>query len=141
MPLTLGARRHEVRSDTFYVATGARTSRYDTRATTPAAAILFKATENVSLYANYIEGLSKGQTAPVTAANAGELFAPYKTKQKEAGIKVDFGDFTHTLSVFRDHAAEQLHQSRHQRVFASAANSATGAWNGASSANRCAACA
>ena len=98
--LTLGARRQEVRSDTFNVATGARTSRYDASATTPAAAILFKATDNVSLYANYIEGLSKGQTAPVTAANAGELFAPYKTKQKEAGIKVDFGDFTHTLSVF-----------------------------------------
>ncbi|PEQ15008.1 TonB-dependent siderophore receptor, partial [Piscirickettsia salmonis] len=97
--LTLGARRQNVNTRSYSPA-GDATNRYDQSATTPAAAILFKATDNVSLYANYIEGLSKGQTAPVTAANAGELFAPYKTKQKEAGIKVDFGDFTHTLSVF-----------------------------------------
>jgi hypothetical protein len=52
------------------------------------------------VYANYIEGLSKGQTAPATAANAGELFAPYKTKQKEIGLKIDLGEFTHTFSLF-----------------------------------------
>src|SRR5690606_274581 len=42
----------------------------------------------------------KGQSAPATAANAGELFAPFKTKQKEIGLKVDLGDFTHTLALF-----------------------------------------
>lgn len=98
--LTLGARRQEVRTDSFSVATGARTSRYDAHATTPAAALLVKATDNISVYANYIEGLSKGQSAPATAANAGELFAPFKTKQKEIGLKVDLGDFTHTLALF-----------------------------------------
>lgn len=98
--LTLGARRQEVRTDSFSVTTGARTSRYDASATSPAAALLVKATDNISVYANYIEGLSKGQAAPATAANAGELFAPYKTKQKEIGLKVDLGDFTHTLALF-----------------------------------------
>jgi len=98
--LTLGVRRQTVRTDNFNVTTGALASRYDAGATSPAAALLLKATDHVSLYANYIEGLSKGQTAPMTAANAGELFAPYKTKQKEVGVKVDFGDFTHTLSLF-----------------------------------------
>lgn len=98
--LTLGARRQEVRTDSYSVTTGARTSRYDASATTPAAALLIKATDNISVYANYIEGLSKGQTAPVTAANAGQLFAPYKTKQTEVGVKVDLGDFTHTVSLF-----------------------------------------
>ena len=98
--LTLGVRRQEVRSDTLNPTTGALTGRYDAGANSPAAALLIRATDNVSFYANYIEGLSKGQTAPITAANAGQLFPPYKTKQKEVGLKVDLGDFTHTLALF-----------------------------------------
>ncbi|KMN05720.1 TonB-dependent receptor [Pseudomonas helleri] len=98
--LTLGVRRQQVLTDTFSVSTGARTGRYDEAATTPAAALLIKVTDNVSVYANYIEGLSKGATAPMTAANAGDVFAPYKSKQKEVGLKLDLGDFTHTLSLY-----------------------------------------
>jgi iron complex outermembrane receptor protein len=98
--LTLGLRRQQVLSDTFNVATGARTSRYDQGATTPAAALLVKASERVSVYANYIEGLSQGATAPMTAANAGEVFAPYKSRQKELGLKLDLGDFAHTFSLY-----------------------------------------
>ncbi|WP_068588030.1 TonB-dependent siderophore receptor, partial [Pseudomonas sp. BIOMIG1BDMA] len=100
LQLTLGVRRQEVLSDTFSVSTGKRTSRYDESATTPAAAVLFKATDDLSLYANYIEGLSKGGMAPLTAANAGAIFAPYKTKQKEVGLKLDLGSFTHTLALY-----------------------------------------
>ncbi|WP_409298661.1 TonB-dependent receptor [Pseudomonas sp. KCJK8993] len=100
LQLTLGVRRQEVLSDTFSVSTGKRTSRYDESATTPAAAVLFKATDDLSLYANYIEGLSKGGTAPLTAANAGAIFAPYKTKQKEVGLKLDLGSFSHTLALY-----------------------------------------
>jgi len=98
--LTLGVRRQQVLTDTFSVSTGARTGRYDEAATTPAAALLIKVTDNISVYANYIEGLSKGATAPMTAANAGDVFAPYKSKQKEVGLKLDLGDFTHTLSLY-----------------------------------------
>ncbi|MFY1983890.1 TonB-dependent receptor [Achromobacter xylosoxidans] len=98
--LTLGARHQQVVADSYNVATGARTSRYDESAITPAAAILFKATDSLSIYANYIEGLSQGATAPISAANAGEVFAPYKSKQKEVGLKLDLGDFAHTLSLY-----------------------------------------
>lgn len=98
--LTLGVRRQQVLSDTFSTQTGSRTGRYDEGATTPAAALLVKLSDDVSVYANYIEGLSKGATAPMTAANAGEVFAPYKSKQKEVGLKVDLGSFTHTLSLY-----------------------------------------
>lgn len=98
--LTLGVRQQNVLSEAFNIVTGSRTSRYDESATTPGAAILFKATEHISLYANYIEGLSQGSTAPYTAANAGEVFAPFKTKQKELGVKVDLGKFSNTLSLF-----------------------------------------
>lgn len=99
--LTLGVRRQEVVTDTFNVKTGARNKPgYDTHATTPAGAILFKLTDELSLYANYIEGLSKGTAAPITAANFGEVFAPYKTKQKEIGLKLDLGTFSHALALY-----------------------------------------
>ncbi|WP_329855860.1 TonB-dependent siderophore receptor [Stenotrophomonas muris] len=98
--LTLGVRRQQVISESFNVATGARTSRYDESATTPAAALLLKATDTISLYANYIEGLSQGATAPMTAANAGDVFAPFRTRQKELGLKLDLGSFAHTFSVY-----------------------------------------
>lgn len=99
--LTLGVRRQEVRTDTFNVTTGARSARYDAGATSPAVALLVKATNNISVYGNYIQGLSKGQTAPLTSANAGELFPPYKTEQMEFGVKFDFGEFANTLSVYQ----------------------------------------
>lgn len=101
LQVTLGVRRQQVVSDTFSVATGARTSRYDESATTPAAALLLKFSSTVAGYANYIEGLSQGATAPMTAANAGDVFAPYKTRQKELGLKVDLGRFAHTFSLFQ----------------------------------------
>ena len=122
------------------IKTGDRTSRYDESATTPAAAILVKVTDRVSVYANYIEGLSQGATAPMTAANAGDVFAPYKTKQKEIGLKLDLGDFAHTVSLY-EISAPTATPIRTPTSFHLAANSATVAWNGASSARRGPACA
>lgn len=99
--LTLGVRRQEVRTDSFNGTTGVRSGeRYEESATSPAVAILIKASEQISLYGNYIEGLSQGSMAPNTAENAGEVFAPYKTKQREVGIKFDLGEFAHTLGVY-----------------------------------------
>ncbi|MGO1328761.1 MAG: TonB-dependent receptor [Idiomarina loihiensis] len=99
--LTLGVRRQEVLNESVDGMTGERTgSRYKERATTPAVALLVKATDQISLYANYIEGLSQGAMAPNTAANAGEIFEPYKTKQKEVGIKFGQSEFTHTVSLY-----------------------------------------
>lgn len=98
--LTLGARHQQVVSDNYNITTGALTSRYDKSATSPGAALLYKLDNNTSLYANYIQGLSQGATAPATAANAGEVFEPYKTKQIEVGTKFDIGKVANTLSVF-----------------------------------------
>ncbi|WP_159916298.1 TonB-dependent siderophore receptor [Pantoea sp. 18069] len=98
--LTLGLRRQQVKSDTYSTATGLLTTRYDQGETTPAAALLVKASDRIALYANYIEGLSQGQKAPITSANPDDIFAPYKTRQKETGVKIDMGDFTHTFSVY-----------------------------------------
>ncbi|OZI45777.1 TonB-dependent receptor [Bordetella genomosp. 5] len=97
--LTLGLRHQRIESSNF-AATGARTVHYEKSATTPLAGLVLKPWSNVSLYANYIEGLSKGDIAPATASNAGEVFEPYKSRQREVGIKVDFDDAVVSLSAF-----------------------------------------
>lgn len=100
LQLTLGLRHQQVVSDTYNTTTGALTARYDASATTPAAAAVFRINERMSVYGNYVEGLSQGATAPTTAANPGEVFPPFKSRQKEVGLKFDLGHFAHTLSVY-----------------------------------------
>lgn len=99
--LTLGARHQQVETSGFDAASGSRTAHYDKSAVTPVAALVVKATDQWSVYGNYIQGLSQGPTAPAGAANAGEVFAPAKAKQIELGTKYDFGRFATTFSVFQ----------------------------------------
>ncbi|MBU0724684.1 MAG: TonB-dependent receptor [Alphaproteobacteria bacterium] len=99
--LTLGARYQTVQSDNFSAASGAVTSSYDETELTPMVGIVVKPWENVSLYANYIEGLSKGDIAPNTAINAGQAMKPYVAEQYEAGVKLDFGKVGTTVSLFQ----------------------------------------
>ncbi|MCX2546732.1 TonB-dependent siderophore receptor [Pseudomonas sp. COW5] len=98
--LTLGVRRQDIESRN-YSASGSVSSRYDDSATTPLAGVVVKPWEDVSLYYNYVEGLSKGDIAPGTAANSGETFAPYKSKQHEVGVKYEHGTFMTTLALFQ----------------------------------------
>ncbi|SNR79979.1 iron complex outermembrane recepter protein [Methylobacillus rhizosphaerae] len=101
LQLTLGARHQNVEQQNYVIGTGQKSGEgYDKSAVTPVAGIVFKPVENVALYANYIEGLSQGQVAQPPATNAGQMFSPYKTKQKEAGVKVDWGRVATTLSLF-----------------------------------------
>ncbi|GGC09240.1 ferric-mycobactin receptor FemA [Oxalicibacterium flavum] len=99
--LTLGVRRQSVKTRNYNSTTGAQTSSYDESATTPFAGVVVKPWKDVSLYANYVEGLSQGQAAPDTASNAGEVFPPYKAKQYEVGVKYDLGNFATTVSLFQ----------------------------------------
>ncbi|MDQ7995283.1 MAG: TonB-dependent siderophore receptor [Luteibacter sp.] len=98
---TAGLRSQRVALDSYATATGLRTSAYDERAVSPLAGVVLKVLSNVSLYANFTAGLSRGGTAPASAANAGQVFAPYKSKQYEAGVKADWGQFGTTVSVFQ----------------------------------------
>ena len=99
--LTLGVRRQQVEAQNYGINTGVKDGPgYDESELTPAVGIVLKPWHNISFYANYIEGLSQGPTAPIGSLNAGELFAPFITKQKEAGIKLDWGKFATTVSLF-----------------------------------------
>jgi len=99
--LTVGGRFQQVNSENFNVVTGAPTSSYGQNALSPAVAVLVKPRENVSVYANYIQGLEQGDTVGPNFANAGTVFLPYKTTQYEAGVKVDWGKLTTTVSLFQ----------------------------------------
>lgn len=98
--LTAGVRYQTVKSHNYSYTTGEEASAYDKSALTPAFGLIVKPWQNVSLYANYIQGLSTGPTAPTGTVNAGQTFAPIKTEQVEAGMKVDFGSVTTTLGLF-----------------------------------------
>ena len=98
-----GLRSQRVRAAAFAANTGARTSNYDESAVTPAFGLVLKPFgPNISLYGNYIEGLTQGgMVTDVSAANYGQVFAPYRSKQAEFGVKWDAGTFTNTLSFFQ----------------------------------------
>jgi len=98
--LTLGLRQQRIRQESF-TATGARTQLYVDSALTPLLALLVKPTERLSIYGNYVEGLSVGPTAPVGAVNAGQAFAPFRSEQYEIGLKYDFGSFAATVAGFQ----------------------------------------
>lgn len=100
--LTLGVRRQGVEATNYTANVGTFANAYDKSATTPMVGLVVRPLDNVSLYANYIEGLSKGDIAPNQpgVSNPGEVLAPYIAKQYEAGVKVDFGKFATTLSAY-----------------------------------------
>ncbi|KAB0511962.1 TonB-dependent receptor [Pseudomonas extremorientalis] len=100
LQLTLGMRHQSIESRN-YNSTGGVSSRYDASANTPLLGVVIKPWEDVSLYYNYVEGLSKGDAAPGTASNAGETFAPYESKQHEVGVKYEHGTFMTTVALFQ----------------------------------------
>lgn len=101
--LTVGVRRQTVEIGnvaTRYPANTTTTTSYEESTWSPAYALVVKPLENVSLYANYIEGLQPGTVVGAGFLNAGQVFPPYRTTQKEAGVKVDFGRVTTTVAAF-----------------------------------------
>ena len=98
--VTLGLRHQKFDIANFNYNTGIETDRYDQSRTSPLLAALYKLDKSLSVYANYAEGLSQGETAPSTAANRGTMLAPYVSKQKEIGVKYDAGRVGGSLALF-----------------------------------------
>ncbi|WP_339479420.1 TonB-dependent receptor [Pseudomonas sp. RL_5y_Pfl2_73] len=98
--LTLGARWQRVKVDDWTNNVKGDTA-YDEEKVSPSGGILFKATDKLSLYANYMEGLSQGKIAPSTSVNEDEIFPPFISRQVEVGGKYDAGPFAVTAALFR----------------------------------------
>ena len=114
--ITLGL-RHQKLEDTSYTydvvfggtqleTAGVPTS-YSSSHTSPAFGIVYKTSDQFSVYANYIESLAKGDTAPLTTGsparpvqNGGTVFGAYVAKQKEIGLKYDGGRLGGNLTFF-----------------------------------------
>lgn len=93
--LTLGARLQRVKQ---------KLADYDESRLSPSLGVVVKPWgENTSLFANYMEGLSPGETVPFASGylNEGQSFKPLQTKQVEVGLKQRLGLFTHTVSAFQ----------------------------------------
>ncbi|WP_043519332.1 TonB-dependent receptor [Achromobacter arsenitoxydans] len=109
--LTAGIRHQRLSSRSYDYNSGKETASYDASHNSPAAGLVVKVSPSVSLYANYIEALVAGDTAPATIAtssgsgtldvvNAGQSLAPYVSKQKEIGVKYEGEYFGSTLALF-----------------------------------------
>lgn len=103
--VTLGLRHQQLHDQGYDYNTGARNSNYDQSRVTPMAGAVYRIQPGVSLYANYIEGLSKGETAGTTnnslpVTNAGQSLRPYVAKQKEIGAKYDGQGLGGSVALF-----------------------------------------
>jgi iron complex outermembrane receptor protein len=104
--LTLGLRHQTIEQTNYDYNSGDRLDGYDQSTVTPIAGVVVKPTRQVSLFANYAESLTPGETVPqdvggTQPANAGEVFDPFKSKQVEAGVKLDREQYALTASLFR----------------------------------------
>lgn len=97
--LTLGARLQKI-IDVPYNDYAVFGTSYDKTKLTPAVGAVYKLTQEMSLYANYAEALTRGGTAPNTAVNANERLSPFVSKQTEAGVKYEDKRFGAGLAVF-----------------------------------------
>ena len=98
--LTLGARWQRVEVDDWSNGIKGKTA-YDEEKVSPSGGVLYKLTDELSLYANYMEGLSQGKIAPSTSVNPDEIFPPFISRQVEVGAKYDLGTFALTAAAFR----------------------------------------
>jgi iron complex outermembrane receptor protein len=100
LQLTAGLRLQNVTAQNFD-ATGRPTTGYDQSVLSPAVALVFKPWQNVSVYGNWIQGLQQGIVVGQAFTNRGEVLPPFQSTQYEAGVKVDWGRLTTTVSAFQ----------------------------------------
>ncbi|NNG21743.1 TonB-dependent receptor [Telluria aromaticivorans] len=116
--VTVGARHQKIKDYGYDYGSGAPNARYEESEVTPVAGIVFKPAKGVSVYANYSEALQRGAVASGTdIVNVGEVFAPYVSRQKEVGVKVDSGKLGMTAAVFTTSQPSAFIQDRRFGVF------------------------
>ena len=97
---TAGVRQQYVASRSFSAVTGQQTAGYDTRRRLPpmrwwsSRSRTSRSTQTIS------RGSKSGTVVPEQYANRGQVLPPYRTRQYEAGVKVDWGRITTTASAF-----------------------------------------
>lgn len=109
--VTGGLRLQAISVRTYSYFGGALDTAYSESAVTPVVGIVAKPVEGLSLFANRIESLAQGPTAPATGVlprgsialpltNANAVFAPYRSIQYEVGAKLRVGRMNASLALF-----------------------------------------
>ena len=103
--LTVGIRHQRLKDYSYDYVSGLQNAAYERSANTPVAGIVYKPAKGVSLYANYIEALQQGGSATSAfgeppLSNNGQPLAPYVSRQKEIGVKVDGGKLGGSVALF-----------------------------------------
>ena len=101
--ITGGLRLQNILVKSYSYADGSLDTSYDEDAITPVLGIVVKPVAGLSLFANRIEGLSQGPTAPLDATiiNPGQVFAPFRSTQYEVGGKLAIGPVNASLAIYR----------------------------------------
>lgn len=99
---TAGVRHQKVAVRNYAYGTVAENTktRFTESRWTPGYGLVVKPWESVSLYANHIEALQPGDTAPKEALNSGQVSGISLTKQNEVGVKLDYGNVGGSLALF-----------------------------------------
>lgn len=101
LQVTLGARWQQLSSKDFAYNTGVQSAAYKEAKLSPSIGVVYRFTPEFSVYGNYIESLSQGDTAPSNAINQGQTQKPYVSKQKEIGVKYESDSgFGASLALF-----------------------------------------
>ncbi|WP_187272949.1 TonB-dependent siderophore receptor [Methylobacterium sp. WL69] len=98
--LTLGGRWQDIDVKSISPTTGLRTGASDSGAFSPGFGLVVKPLERLSVYGNYIEGLTS-PAPPVNAVNASAAFPAAVSRQTEIGAKYDFGTVGVGFAAFR----------------------------------------
>jgi len=94
--VTVGAR-----DQTVEVSNASGAAGYKASAVTPLLGVVFKPLDNLSVYGNYTAGLTRGTIVGAGYDNTNAVLPPYKTKQYEAGVKMDLGRITTHAAVYQ----------------------------------------
>jgi iron complex outermembrane receptor protein len=105
--VNVGVRHQRLKDFSYDYNTGLENAAYEASENTPFAAVVFKPRKDLSLYANYSEGLQRGQEAPArnpldpgAVLNPGIKTAPYVSRQREIGAKYDSGRYGLSAALF-----------------------------------------
>ncbi|AFI84563.1 TonB-dependent siderophore receptor [Methylophaga nitratireducenticrescens] len=121
--LTLGARHQSIKVEDYAYNTSERTF-YEESEITPSVGIVFKLTNQVSLYSNYIESLRQGESVD-TGLGYLESLEPYVAEQYEVGLKYQTDTLGLGLAYFttdkprainNNGVVEQSGEDQHQGV-------------------------
>lgn len=86
-------------------------SGYETTATTPTVAVIYKPAAYASIYGSYAESLEGGSRVGERYANAGEMFGATVSKQYEAGVKYEHERVSLTAAAFRIERAAAIEET------------------------------